>query len=324
MTQPTYAITANSLTAETFRQAPSSLISGTGVVGSGDLAVSQNGTPDMSVNVAAGQVWVPGTLSSTTGFPTNLNAQTTWGLPSSFNEQASYFQWYSGTTNLAISAADPTNPRIDLAVVSIQDAAYSGSNNQGILQIITGTPAPSPSAPSAPASSVVLAQIAVAAGASSIVTADITDERTFLALTAVMRGNPAARLLQSANQTISNVTTTQVNSLSQSFVYGGMVTSSNGISVPVAGVYRVSAQVQWGTLSAGISQGFAQLVKNGTGGMTGGVPLGSGTIQGTFTVSDLVPCAVNDYFTLDAFQSSGGSQTTAAGGTYLEAHLVSR
>jgi hypothetical protein len=34
---------------------------GHGVVGAGDLAVTQNGTPNMSVNVAAGRAFIRGT-----------------------------------------------------------------------------------------------------------------------------------------------------------------------------------------------------------------------------------------------------------------------
>lgn len=179
---PAYVISADSHSAALFRLAAQSMISGCGVTESGSLAVSQNGTPNMSVNVAAGMIWMPGTLGATTGFGNNTGAQTAYGLPSSKTSQGSYGAYNDATVNLAISAADPTNPRIDLVVASVQDAQYSGSNNQPVLQVITGTAAPSPSAPSAPASSVVLAQVAVAAGASSIVTANITDKRPIFGL----------------------------------------------------------------------------------------------------------------------------------------------
>lgn len=173
-----YAISADSLTAETFRQAPSSLLASTGVVASGDLAVTQNSTPNMSVDVAAGQIWIPGTLASTTGFSTNVGNQAGYGLPTTFNEQGCYYGWNNGTVNLQIAAADPTNPRIDLVVAYIQDAAYSGSTNQPTLGVVTGTPG-SGFAPPAPASAVALAQVSVAAGATSITTADIFDQRPF-------------------------------------------------------------------------------------------------------------------------------------------------
>lgn len=185
---PAYVISASSHSADLFRQTAQSMIAGTGVVGSGDLLVSANGTPNMSVNVAAGFVWCPGTLGSTAGMQANANAQTTYGLPSSLTAQGSYGGYNDGTVNLAIAAADPTNPRIDLICASIQDAEYAGSNNQPVLQVVTGSPAASPSAPSAPASSVVLAQVAVAAGATSVVAGNITDERPHCDLLA----NPVA------------------------------------------------------------------------------------------------------------------------------------
>ena len=179
MEAPAYVISASSHSAALFRQAAQSLIEGTGVVGAADLGVTQNGTPNMSVNVAAGVVWCPGTLGGTAGMQTNLNAQTGYGLPAGLTAQGSYCAYNDAAVNLAIAAADPTNPRIDIVCAAIQDAAYAGATNTPVLQVITGTPAPSPSAPAAPASAVVVAQIAVAAGVTSIVTANLTDKRPF-------------------------------------------------------------------------------------------------------------------------------------------------
>lgn len=177
---PAYVISAASHSAALFRQTAQAGLISSGVVGNGSLAVSANGTPNMSVNVAAGIVWCPGTLGATAGMPTNLGAQTTYGLPSTFTAQGSYCAYNDGTVNLPIAAADPTNPRIDLICASVQDAQYAGSNNQAILQVVTGTPAPSPSVPSAPASTEVLAQVAVAAGVTSITSGNITDVRSFV------------------------------------------------------------------------------------------------------------------------------------------------
>jgi hypothetical protein len=47
-----------------------------------------------------------------------------------------------------------------------------------LVNVVAGTPAGSPSAPATPANSISLATIAVAAGATTIVTANITDTRT--------------------------------------------------------------------------------------------------------------------------------------------------
>ena len=69
--------------------------------------------------------------------------------------------------SIAIAAADPTNPRIDLV--------YWDSS--GVVRVATGTPAGSPAVPSTPTNCLSLANIAVAAAASSIVTGNITDTR---------------------------------------------------------------------------------------------------------------------------------------------------
>ncbi len=162
MQSPPYALQAGSHSAELFRRAISTLIgSAGGIVGSGDLQITQNGTPNMSVNCAGGvpggEIWVPGT--SVAGV------------------QGSYYCMNDATGNLPIAASNPTNPRIDIAVAQVQDAAYAGASNNCQLAIVTGTPAGSPVAPSAPASSLVLANIAVAANATTVVTANITDKR---------------------------------------------------------------------------------------------------------------------------------------------------
>jgi hypothetical protein len=235
-----WAITANALGAETFRQATSSLLAGTGVVGPADLAVTENGTPNMSVNVAPGQVWIPGTLSATTGFNTNLNNQSGYGLPASFNEQGCYQAWNNSTVNVAIAAADPTNPRIDLVCAYVQDAQYSGSNNQGVIGVITGTAAASPVAPSAPASAVVLAQVAVAAGATSITTGDVTDVRPVAGVVSPVQ--PACRVFRNAAYTDVSTTYTTCPFDTVQFLSGGgsFSTSTSEYTVPEGGYYQVS------------------------------------------------------------------------------------
>lgn len=137
-----------------------SLVARGGVVPSmgGALAVTQNGSPNMSVNVASGQAYVPGTEGT---------------------KQGTYVCVNDATKNITITAADGTNPRIDLIVAKVQDTLYSGATNSWSLVVVTGTPAGSPAAPTAPANSVTLAQIAVGAGVTSIVTANITDKRFY-------------------------------------------------------------------------------------------------------------------------------------------------
>lgn len=101
------------------------------------LAVTAQGTPDMTVAVAAGQVRIGG-----------------------------YFPYFTAA-NATISAADSTNPRIDL--VSID---YNGT-----VTVTAGTAASAPVAPALPANSVPLAQVYVSAGVTSIGSSRIIDKR---------------------------------------------------------------------------------------------------------------------------------------------------
>lgn len=132
------------------------LVQAAGCVEPTGMSVVQHGTPNMSVDVNIGHVFVQRT--SATDF---------------------YLTENPALANLTIAAADPTNPRRDLIVVRVYDAAFSGALNQATVEVVSGTPAGSPVDPTVPANSFVLARVAVAAAAASIVTANITDLRTY-------------------------------------------------------------------------------------------------------------------------------------------------
>lgn len=127
-----------------------------GILRPGDLKVTQNGTPNMSVNVAPGRANVDGSESAL---------------------QGSYLVWLDAIQNVVIAASDPTNPRIDLIVARVKDQQYSGLSNTFTVEAVTGTPAGSPVTPTAPANTYILATLAVAASVTTIVTANITDNR---------------------------------------------------------------------------------------------------------------------------------------------------
>lgn len=88
--------------------------------------------------------------------------------------------WYKNDSNntVAVTAADPTNGRIDRAVLR-----RTASTNSLSVAMLDGTPAGSPVAPAltqtAATWEISLAQIVVGAGVSSIVAGNITDERNF-------------------------------------------------------------------------------------------------------------------------------------------------
>ncbi len=125
------------------------------------LAVTQTGSPSMAVLVGSGTAEIPGTESS---------------------KQGAYGVLNDADFTISITAAHATLPRIDIIVFKIQDSQYSGGVNTSSLVVVDGTPAGSPSPPTAPANSITLAHVAVAAAASSIVNANITDKRLFLSL----------------------------------------------------------------------------------------------------------------------------------------------
>lgn len=122
--------------------------------GGGAMAVTPGS--GLAVQVAAGYCCVPGATALAGGYVLGtMTAQV-----------------------LTLAAADPSNPRIDLIVAQVTDTGTSASGSS--VDVVTGTAAASPSPPSAPATSLVLAQVQVNAGAASLTTAAITDERSYV------------------------------------------------------------------------------------------------------------------------------------------------
>lgn len=144
-------------TTSSFSGGVSSQDSGHGIVRTGHLAVTQNGTPNMSVDVGQGAAFIRGTSSAT---------------------QGCYHFYNDGTVNLAVGTSDPTNGRRDLVVAQVRDSSYAGSDDDARLFIVQGTAAAVPADPAIPANCLVLARLTVAANATSIVTANIADART--------------------------------------------------------------------------------------------------------------------------------------------------
>jgi len=144
---------AGSHPAENDRLTAQGLWRTTGILGATDLQVTQNATPGMTVYVTSGWAAIVGTNTTT---------------------QGAYVVYNDATYTATISAASASNPRIDIVCITVSDAYYTGSTNTAVIQVIAGTPASSPVAPSAPANSIILAQVAVAASATQILNANIT------------------------------------------------------------------------------------------------------------------------------------------------------
>jgi hypothetical protein len=145
--------------AENDRLTTQALWATTGIIKDTSLAITQNTPPGMSIVVASGWAAIVGTTQSNMG---------------------TYVGYNDASTVLTVTTANPTNPRIDRVCMTVQDAYYTGSLNDVILQVVAGTPAGSPVAPATPANSISLATIAVGAGATSITNANITDTRVLV------------------------------------------------------------------------------------------------------------------------------------------------
>lgn len=87
--------------------------------------------------------------------------------------QGMYHGYNDGDITVTIAPSSPSLPRIDIVVAYIQDAFYSTASNLFVIDKVTGTPNASPVAPALPNNGLLLATIAVAANATTIVTANI-------------------------------------------------------------------------------------------------------------------------------------------------------
>lgn len=125
--------------------------------------------------------WANGVLA---GKRNTFTVTTTGGLGISVNTGDAIVQgfgfWADATTALTCATADPTNPRIDRAVLHADLSAHTAS-----IILLTGTPAPSPAAPALTQTSTVwevsLYQVRVNASQTTLTGGSLTDERTYAA-----------------------------------------------------------------------------------------------------------------------------------------------
>jgi len=136
----------------------SALSVGGGVRHSNTSALMVAVSTGLSVSVSAGFAIVQGSAASNTG---------------------AYACTLDTVATLTCATADPVNPRIDSVCVTVTDLGTSSST--AVVQIVTGTPASSPSAPTLPANSTLLCNITVAANATSLSSGNLADKRAFYA-----------------------------------------------------------------------------------------------------------------------------------------------
>ncbi|WP_322767688.1 hypothetical protein [Frankia sp. Cr1] len=152
--------TAIDYSAREVRQLLDAVIVSEGVIGNGDLAVSQRGAgANDSVDVAAGWAAIIG---------------------DSVSAQGKYLCRNTAATNLAISAAPGSGSRTDLVYAKVRDkVADGGSSYDWVLDKVTGTVGGG--TPATPASAIPLATILRTAGDSAVTTARISDARLWAA-----------------------------------------------------------------------------------------------------------------------------------------------
>lgn len=103
--------------------------------------------------------------------------------------QGPYMLYSKSTVTPVLSSANVTNPRIDLIVLHAYDVTgLSDTNpnaagvNAAYAEVVTGTPAASPTAPATPSNCLALAQCLVPANAANSSSITVTDVRTSTAL----------------------------------------------------------------------------------------------------------------------------------------------
>lgn len=131
----------------------------------GELAVSESDTPGMSVKVQDGQC-----LVLRDAYVDNDNTQKFWHVIVTADEDVTIDNNSSGST------------RIDRICVKIDTAAVPDANASNVATLVAVKGTPGAGAPTVPDNHVLLAQVSVEDSETTILDADITDERTYLSV----------------------------------------------------------------------------------------------------------------------------------------------
>lgn len=194
------------------------LVSG-GVLDPNHFVVTQNGTPNMTVLTGTGTVYIPNA-----SYADGSTAQNKYW--SAIND---------GVITTTINSNSSGNPRITSIFARFDTGATPDANATNLVTItaVDGTPAASPTAPATPNNCERLANITVANGASSIVTANIADARKFLSVAPV--NSPAGFLI---NGQITRTVASNAITLSVVTLNGETPSVSNPVSIRIANGIR--------------------------------------------------------------------------------------
>jgi hypothetical protein len=324
MESPGFANQASSYSAEVTRRAVFSPYARTGANTPGILAGGLLAAADM-------QMTAPGS-----GLSVNVSTGEAIVGGSEGGVQGGYYTRNASTTNLAISTANASNPRIDTVCVTIADTGYTEptgvAGNAAVLQVVTGTPTSGATLvnlngkAALPASSLLLGYVLVPATATNIITADISN----VAGTVTFQG-----LSGTGVRGATNISTSQSTS---STTYTTLATPDQvaGIVLPTNGLIAVWYYADWqesilGAARAAIFIGANQVkiptqgapaVQEpgiGAGATSTNVPLTtfSGGLQSSGTSGGSTGVTTGELLALNPNAGAGGAAYVfAAAGTY--------
>jgi hypothetical protein len=237
------------------------------------LNVSQRAAgANMSVDVNVSSLgWGGGLVATSANFP--------------------YFGWIDAAANTSVSTSDPSNARIDTVVAYVDLSLISSSttNNSGAFKVkaVAGTAAGSPTAPNGAAIQssigagnpyIILGDVAVAAAASSVVNANITDRRTPMAFRVpyLYGGSSNTKGHLVPNQADGTmVTTTDTNSVSAAML------ATNALTL---GYAQITGDVTTASLTVVAAAGLSASVTIPSGGRKVKITVWSyGVFNGTVT-----------------------------------------
>jgi len=302
-----------------------------GVVAKTDFVITPKGSqPPMGVTVAAGEAWIRSTSVARNG---------------------AYHVINDAAVDVLLSAADATNPRIDRIVLAIADTSDLGSVTDGAtLTAVPGTPTSGATlanlngVAAAPADSLTLGYVLVAAGATSVNAAAIgclTDPYWvtvgFSSPTAQSGapppyafGCPAGRppevlAYNNTTQSIAHNTATAMAMNAERMDSDALhdnVTTNSQLKVPVPGLYQITGSVEFAANATGIRttelmlQGSVVLARDIRAAMASGVT--------AVNINRLYRLNWGHYIEVRVTQTSGGALNIGNAGlnSAAEAGLV--